>query len=154
MKQYCQVNQEMMLVDDELSLYNNTATETEKMVMPSSVEIVKTTKAGKANVQGEDIALPGNVNTQFATHRDGDTTEEAQLVTSEATLSNVNIVEGDTGVECSFYRGVCRVHRIKGTKNQSWKKGCSTAAMLPEGNRQDHFWLLQFTADRQGKPLG
>ena len=27
-----------------------------------------------------------------------------------------------------------------GEGHQSWKKGCSTAAMLPEGNRHDHFW--------------
>ena len=30
------------------------------------------------------------------------------------------------------------------TGHQSWKKGCSTAAMLPEGNRQDHFWQKDF----------
>ena len=24
--------------------------------------------------------------------------------------------------------------------NQSWKKGCSTVAMLPEGNIQNYFW--------------
>ena len=28
--------------------------------------------------------------------------------------------------------------------NQSWKKGCSTVAMLPEGNRQDHIWQKDF----------
>ena len=31
-----------------------------------------------------------------------------------------------------------------GAELQSWKKGCSTAAMLPEGNRQDHFWQKDF----------
>ena len=45
-----------------------------------------------------------------------------------------------------------RKGRDRGEKNgeetggggQSWKKGCSTAAMLPEGNRQDHFWQKDF----------
>ena len=27
---------------------------------------------------------------------------------------------------------------------QSSKKGCSTVAMLPEGNRQDHSWQKDF----------
>ena len=29
-------------------------------------------------------------------------------------------------------------------EQQSWKKGCSTAAMLPEGNGHDHFWQKDF----------
>ena len=53
------------------------------------------------------------MSTQFTTNRDGEITEEAQLVTSEATMNNGNIMEGDTEVECSFYRGV-----LKGPRTQ------------------------------------
>ena len=97
-------------------------TETEKTVMPSSVEIVKNTAAEKAVIQGEGIALPGNIVTQFTTHRDGVSADEAQIINSEASISNVSSVEGDTGVKCSFYRGVCRLHKIMGTKNTVTKK--------------------------------
>ena len=29
----------------------------------------------------------------------------------------MNGVNGDNGVSCTFYHGVCRIHRVKGTKN-------------------------------------
>ena len=122
MEQDDPVSQGTMLVEDELSLRNNTATETKQTVMPSSVEIVENTAAEKAGIQGEGIALPGNIVTQFTTHRDGVSADEAQIVNSEAAISNVNSMEGDTGVKCSFYRGVCRLHKIMGTKNTVTKK--------------------------------
>ena len=41
-----------------------------------------------------------------------------------------------------FFQGLSGI--AQGHMVQSWKKGCSTAAMLPEGNRQDHFWQKDF----------
>ena len=33
---------------------------------------------------------------------------------------------------------------VAGSAKQSWKKGGSMVAMLPEGNRQDHSWQKDF----------
>ena len=111
------MSQAIMLSDVGLSLGDNTAMETTQTGMPSSARMLEPLTAEKASKPGEGGTLPGKMGTQFNEYKDGKTVNEGQLVSNGTVGNNVNGVNGDNGVSCTFYHGVCRIHRVKGTKN-------------------------------------